>query len=72
MRPFHGRHTGVLISLELDNMIGALKLKDTAAKYCVNDNAANVVLADQLLEYTSAICTLSNLLYPILLRMCLV
>ena len=46
MRPFHGRHTGVLISLELDNMIGALKLKDTA------NVVLAVGLANQLLEYT--------------------
>ena len=62
VKPFHGRHTGVLISVELDNMIAGLKMKDNVAKYCVNDNAANVVLAvglsHQLNEYTCDLHTL--------------
>ena len=62
VKPFLGRHTGVLISVELDKMIEALDLKDSTAKYCINDNAANVVLAvslsDGLTEYTCDLHTL--------------
>ena len=49
VRHFPDRHTGAMIKLQLDEMIESLDLTGAnTAKYVVNDNAANAVLAIKL------------------------
>ena len=45
VHPFPGRHTGVRISLELDQMLEDLKFDAKTDKVCVCDNASNMKVA---------------------------
>ena len=45
VHPFHGHHTGLRISLELDDMLEELGFESTTDKVCVTDNAANMKVA---------------------------
>ena len=45
VHPFPGRHTGVRISLELDDMMDDLNFDMNTDKVCVSDNASNMKVA---------------------------
>ena len=62
VQPFPGRHTGVRISLELDDMIDDLDFNVETDKVCVCDNASNMKVAiAKSYHVTESFCNIHTL-----------